>query len=220
MPCIAAPYTLTRAAAESAATACYLTVPGIDALERVRRSMNCDLKGLCEHINLISKFTVPGAQAEVAQNQERIDAIGRTGQQHGFRFKKQDGYRPAYLGAKPPSAMELMDQSASKTPGLGATYQKLLSAVAHANLNGLSRFLIADGRLESDQPGQALVQLNVSDVDLAQQLLAGPMCASTLVEHLGWFAGWDTDEIRPLVIRMLHTWGRIARIPYAGPDLS
>ena len=32
-------------------------------------------------------------------------------------------------------------------------------------------------------------------MSLAQQLFVGSLCASTLVEHLRWFFGWDTEEI-------------------------
>jgi len=50
--------------------------------------------------------------------------------------------------------------------------------------------------------------------------MAGPLCVSTLVENLRWFLGWDTEALDPDVIAMLHTWGRIAGVPYPGPELS
>ena len=31
--------------------------------------------------------------------------------------------------------------------------------------------------------------------------------------------GWDTEALDPAVITMLHTWGRIAKVPYPGPEL-
>jgi hypothetical protein len=65
--------------------------------------------------------------------------------------------------------------------------------------------------------GRVLYPLNTSAGDLARRLIVGPMCAATLVEHLGWFGGWDVDEQRALVLRMIHTWGRIAGYPYPGP---
>jgi hypothetical protein len=43
-----APYSVTRAAAEAAAMAVYLTDPAIDGLERVRRNTNYRLDALCE----------------------------------------------------------------------------------------------------------------------------------------------------------------------------
>jgi hypothetical protein len=51
-----APYTVTRAAAEAAAMAVYLTDPAIDGLERVRRNMNYRLDALCEQIRLVGGF--------------------------------------------------------------------------------------------------------------------------------------------------------------------
>ena len=50
--------------------------------------------------------------------------------------------------------------------------------------------------------------------------MAGPLCVSTLVENLRWFFGWDTEALDPGVIAMLHAWGRIAGVPYPGPELS
>jgi hypothetical protein len=63
------------------------------------------------------------------------------------------------------------------------------------------------------------VQMNVTARDLAPHLLAGPICASTLVERLRWFFAWHTDGIDPVVIRMLDKWGRVAGLPYTGPEL-
>jgi len=62
------------------------------------------------------------------------------------------------------------------------------------------------------------VQANITASKAALDLLAGPLCASTLVEGLFPFFGWDMDLISPAVVRMLHTWGRIAGTPYPGPE--
>jgi hypothetical protein len=70
------------------------------------------------------------------------------------------------------------------------------------------------------EPGKVSVQMNLSARDAALHLLAGPLCVSTLVEHLRWFFGWDTEALHPAAIAMLHTWGRIAKVPYPGPELS
>ena len=215
---IASPFTLIRAAAEAAGTACYMTEFGITPLERIRRSMNWRLDGMCQKITMIRDFSIPEAAAEVAHMNARIAAIGRSGEAHDLTFKKADTYKSARLGDAPPTAMKLMDQCASRTPQLGATYQRLLSSVAHAKAHGLTMFLMNGIAADSDQPGQVLAPVNISAGDLARHLLVGPLCASTLVEHLGWFAGWDTDDISPLVIRMLHAWGRVAGVPYPGPE--
>jgi hypothetical protein len=62
--------------------------------------------------------------------------------------------------------------------------------------------------------------MNLTARDGALHLLAGPLCASTLVEHLRWFFGWNTEELDPAAITMLHTWARVAGVPYPGPELS
>jgi hypothetical protein len=114
--------------------------------------------------------------------------------------------------------MTLIAQCASRTSGVGATYQQLLSSVAHGQMHGLSRFLMRAPT--PAEPGKVIVQMNLSDRDAALHLLAGPLCASTLVEHLGWFFGWNTEALDPAAVAMLHTWGRIGGVPYAGPELS
>ncbi len=60
--------------------------------------------------------------------------------------------------------------------------------------------------------------MNLSAQDAALHLLAGPLCVSTLVEHLRWFFGWDTEALDPAVIAILRIWGRIAGVPYPGPE--
>jgi hypothetical protein len=112
--------------------------------------------------------------------------------------------------------MTLIDKSASRTSGVGARYQQLLSSVAHGQLHGLSRFLIHAP--SPADPGKVISQMNVTAHDLALHLLAGPLCASTLVEHLRWFCGWDTSEFDGTTLTMMRVWGRIAGVPYTGPN--
>ncbi len=112
--------------------------------------------------------------------------------------------------------MALVDACASDTPGLGVAYQRLLSAVAHAKTHGLSRFLMPSDA--PDASGRPQVELNVPASTFALELLAGPLCGSTVVERLASYTGWDADEIRRPVVTMLDTWGRIAGVPYPGPS--
>ena len=112
--------------------------------------------------------------------------------------------------------MTLIDQCTSRTRGLGALSYQMLSGVAHARLHGLSHFLMTS---PAAQPGKVRVQMNVACDVLAQQLFVGPLCATTLVEHLRWFLGWDTEKIDPAANRMGATWGRIAHVPFMGPTL-
>ena len=36
----------------------------------------------------------------------------------------------------------------------------------------------------------------------------------------GWFFGSSTEAVDPAVLAMLHIWGRMAGVPYTGPDLA
>lgn len=216
---VASLYTLTRGAAEAGAIACYMSEPGIDSLERTRRLMNHNLVALHEDLNMLSRFEGQDAASKAARHRGQQAAIARTGHRFGLALTKpRKAFTPCFLGDKPPSAMALIDKYASRTSGVGATYQQLLSSVAHGQLHGLSRFLMrAPTPAES---GKVSVQMNLSARDAALHLLAGPLCVSTLVEHLRWLFGWDTEALDPAVIAMLHTWGRIAQVPYPGPELS
>jgi hypothetical protein len=204
-------YTLSRAAAEAAATGCYLSGAGIDDRERIRRYMNHRLGGLCEEINMVGSFTGPQAAAYAAHMEGQVAAIARGAGQHGFSFHDRDRWRAAYIDERPLSAMVLIDRCASRRPLTGATYHRLLSGVAHAQSHGLARFVMAG----SGTPGR--VTLNSSAQSLALELLVGPLCAATLVEHLSWYPGWDCDTARTLATRMVHVWGGIAGVPAADP---
>ena len=210
------PYTVMRAAAESASIACYLTEDGIEPLERIRRNMNRRLESLSQQIVMMTPFTIPGAAEDVAAKEARVAAIAESGQRHGFRFRARNEHRSAYFHEKPPSAMKLIDLCASRTPGLGATYQRFLSSVAHSQLHGLMQFVMSPVALLETEGSRVVRPLGVSVESAAQHLIIGPLCAATLVNHLGWFVGWDIDDQRALTVRMLHTWGRIAGIPYPG----
>jgi len=216
---VASLYTLTRGAAEAGAIACYLSDPGIDSLERVRRLMNHNLAALHEDLNMLGRLGGKDAAAKMARHRDQEASIARTGCHFSLAFTRpRRGYSACYLGDKPPGAMALIDKCATRTAGVGAAYQQLLSSVAHGQLHGLSRFLMRAP--DPAPPGKVITQMNLSARNAALHLLAGPLCVSTLVESLRWFFGWDTEALDPRVIAMLHTWGRIAGVPYPGPELS
>jgi hypothetical protein len=85
--------------------------------------------------------------------------------------------------------MTMIDQCASRTSGVGATYQQLLSSVAHGQLHGLSRFVMRAPT--PAEPDKVIVQMNLAAHDAALHLLVGPLCAAALVEHPRWFFGWN-----------------------------
>jgi hypothetical protein len=216
---VASLYTLTRGATEVGAIASYLSDLGIDPLERVRRLMNHNLAALHEDLNMLGRFGGEDAAAKTARHRGQEAAIARTGCQFGLAFTRpKKGFTACYLGDKPPGAMALIDKCATRTAGVGAAYQQLLSSVAHGQLHGLSRFLVRAPA--PAEPGKVITQMNLSARNAALHLMAGPLCVSTLVENLRWFFGWDTETLDPDVTAMLHTWGRIAGVPYRGPELS
>ena len=70
------------------------------------------------------------------RHQAQLEAIKRAGQQHGWTFTPQNRARSAFLGDEPSRTMTLIDQCASRTPGLGAVSYQMLSGVAHARCRG------------------------------------------------------------------------------------
>jgi hypothetical protein len=221
---IASPHTTARAVAESCARACYLAEPGIEPLERVRRVMNYRLDSLCHVIVMLREAPVPGATGQLAEKQARVAAVMRAGRHYGLQFHPQKNLRPAWLGTgkdqEPPGATRLIDACASATPGLGRFYQQILSSVTHGSVWGLSQFLRSRLLLDGAPPGQVLTQPSITSLDMARNLLAAPLCVSTLTERLRDYAGWDISPLGPPVARMLTAWGRVAQIPYPGPLLA
>lgn len=215
---ITALYTLSRGAAEAAVLPCYLTEVGITPLERVRRNMNSHLEGICQDLNMLRRSSGPEAGQKIAQHEQQLAALERTGERHGFSFTPPKKFRSAYLGEKPEPVMTLIDKCAARTRGVGASSYQILSGVAHARLHGLSRFLVTDAQATAD-PGKVQVNLNARAGELAQQLFVGPLCTMTLVEHLRSFLGWDTTEIDRSVTYMTNIWCRISGIPSTGPRL-
>lgn len=210
-------YTLTRGAAEAGAIACYLSDPGIDPLERVRRLMNHNLGALHEDLNMLGRFGGEDVAAKTARHRSQEAAIARAGCHFGLAFTRpKKGFTACYLGDKPLGAMALIGKCATRTAGVGAAYQQLLSSVAHGQLHGLSRFLMRAP--DPAPPGKVITQMNLSARNAALHLMAGPLCVSTHVENLRWFFGWDTEALDPGVIAMLHTWGRIAGVPTPAPS--
>ena len=73
-------YTLARSALEAAAQAYYLTEPGIEPLERVRRHMNLDLRALHENGRMLRKIADPPSVAKASKHADRELVIGRAGE--------------------------------------------------------------------------------------------------------------------------------------------
>jgi len=115
--------------------------------------------------------------------------------------------------------MELMNECAARAPGFGALTYQMFSGVAHAKLHGLSRFLAPNGEPLLGRQGGGSVEMNITAGEIAQQLFATMVCASTLVNQMRYFLGWDTEQLDAAATRMHATWSRIAGAPYDGPIL-
>ncbi len=92
---VASLYTITRAAIETASIACYLSEPGIEPLERVRRLMNHNLGALHEDLNMLGRFSGEDAASKAARHRAQETAIARAGHQHGLAFT------PAFWATSP-----------------------------------------------------------------------------------------------------------------------
>jgi hypothetical protein len=75
-------------------------------------------------------------------------------------------------------------------PGLGRTYQLLLSATAHSAVHGLAQML-APVSLNEGRPGEALAAVNIDPRRLAVELVVGPLTAHSLARGVDWFTGCD-----------------------------
>lgn len=206
------PHTVIRGAAEAAALGSYLADPDADQRERVRRGVNVRLAGVCQERLALRRFTDSGpeAAAKIAGIDQVLGRFERSASAHGFAFVAPDGFKPAYLDTKTPSTTDLLGRYVF--PGaatLGRAYYSGLSSVAHSQLNGLMRKVISDGT------GSA--GINATAKDTALELLAGPLAASTLVEYMVPWLGWDPAALNASIPAMFDLWGRIADVPYPGP---
>jgi hypothetical protein len=209
-------YTVMRGASEAAAIASYILDPNIDARERVRRTINCRLDGLNEQIAMLKPFEDQPDMATVkAGLQGTVASIEKSSRTHGFTFHKANGYKAAYLDERLPTIMKLIDDCAGDVPQQGASHYRVMSGVAHAGAHGLTRLLVS-----GVVPGSGTVQTNVSAETMALDLFAGPLCASTVVEYLLPYLGWDPERMKPAVVGMLETWGRVCGVSAALPRLG
>jgi hypothetical protein len=158
--------------------------------------MNYRLDGLCEQIWMVRALPGDNAARKVARNEKRVADFARSAALHGFAF--HDKGRPgqsAYLDTRQPPAMQLMGLAADNdSPDLGATYQRLLSAVAHSGLHGLA-WLLSPVAPNEGRPGEALAVVNLDARSLARELVAGPLCGVSLAKGVQWFTGCDMSDL-------------------------
>lgn len=227
-----APATVARAAVEAAGQIVYLSEP-CDARERVRRAMNERLVDLTASKGLAVVFakheeTQPpqhgseaSAQDTVNRQAERIERILRAAKNQEFKVHRgRQPHQAPYLEERPPTMTglaELAISTGARSKNLGTVYYKTLSAVAHSKSHGLMTHIL--DRIPDDPiAGTQMVRPGISATDSARNLIAAPLASVAVVESLFPHVGWDIDLVRGQIVRMLHAWGRIANVPYPGPD--
>jgi hypothetical protein len=200
-------YALIRCALEVAAQGCYLTEPGIEPLERVRRHMNMDLHALYEDSRMLRKVGDLRSVAKADRHAHREQVIGRVGMEFELPFTAATDRHQAHLGKRPPPVMKMIEGCLPDEPALKCAYQ-LLSGVAHGLWHGHSRLL---GPGEIDTSGKVGLGLRIGASALARDLAPAPLCASVLASRLGWYTGWDCQDLNASITMMSASWERIAR---------
>lgn len=199
-------YSLIRSALEVAAQSCYLTEPDIEPLERIRRHMNLDLQALYEDSRMLRKVGDSPSVAKAGRHAHREQVIGRVGMEFGLIFTAATDRRQGYLGERPPPVMKMIEGCLPDEPALKSAYQ-LLSSVAHGLWHGHSRLL---GPGEIDTSGKVSLGLRIGAGTLARDLAPAPLCASVLARRLGWYTGWDCENLNASITMMSTSWERIA----------
>jgi hypothetical protein len=212
-----AAYTLARGAVEAAAIGCYLTDADIDGRERLRRTINYRLQGMCERVRLFQDLRSDEAAEKLDESKRRIADFARSASQHEFTFHGMNGKgRSAYLDKPQPPAMGLISRAVDKNmPTLGRTYQRLLSATAHSAVHGLARML-APVAANEGRPGEVLAAINRDPRSLATELVVGPLTAFNLASGVEWFCRCDMTGLHGPANRMLMTWSRVGQIAAPG----
>ncbi len=92
-----------------------------------------NLAALHEDTNMLDRLGGQDAVAKAARHRSREEAIARTGCHLGLAFTRpRKGFTACHLGDRPPGATALIDKYATRTAGVGAICQQLLSSVLPA----------------------------------------------------------------------------------------
>lgn len=119
-----------------------------------------------------------------------------------------------YLDHPLPSTTRLCEAVVSDTPRLGALYYSQLSAVAHARAHGLAAHTQMVAANEDRATGDGLAAVGISPGEAALNLLAAPLAATGVAQHLFPACGWELESIRESAQTMLAAWGQIGEVPY------
>lgn len=138
-PSMYAPFTVARSVLEISVQTWYLLEPGIGAEERALRSVNVRLRSLWEQSQLVGVDESPEWRAQLDHVQRRMDEIVAAARARNISARgRGDGRRSPWVGSGPKSTVKLADEClGSAVPGLGSTFWRSLSSVAHGQAHGL-----------------------------------------------------------------------------------
>ncbi|GAA3797145.1 hypothetical protein GCM10022403_033840 [Streptomyces coacervatus] len=196
-----------RSAMEVAARGYHLLDPEITPLERICRQQNERLVSLSEGKRLAVLLKQPQESINVLDN--RTKAIFDSARNHGLTPHPKANPHP-YIGSKPPSATKLIDEAVGQPKGLGETYYKVMSAVAHGREHGITQYFTYQGALLDPTHADAFGSIETTPKMTAQYLSGTPRAMANILDRLYDRFGWPGAAIQPALTRMRATWDRIA----------
>jgi len=203
------PSAQARSAMEVAARGYHLLDPGIPPLERIRRQQNERLVSLSEGKRLVEVLKQP--QESTDKLNERAKAILDSARRQGLApHPKPD---PPYIGSRPDSATTLIDHAVGQPEGLGSTYYKVMSAVAHGRAHGITQYFTHHGALLDRTHGDAFGSIETTPQQTAQYLSGAPRAMANMLVRLYSQFGWSDTDMQRALTRMRQTWDRIATSP-------
>lgn len=219
-PSMYAPFTVARSVLEISVQTWYLLEPGIGAEERALRSVNVRLRSLWEQSQLVGVDESPEWRAQLDHVQRRMDEIVAAARARNISARgRGDGRRSPWVGSGPKSTVKLADEClGSAVPGLGSTFWRSLSSVAHGQAHGLVQaFRPAVDGSTPEGGGGPLGQLSLSARQAALYAAGAPLACMAMLNRLYAYLGWDETELQSAAQVLLTTWTRVGQLPRVGP---
>ena len=211
--------TVSRGGLEAIAQANYLADPEIGTKERVRRHMNIRLNALHEQTRLLKGMDRPGRDnSDLDAKLAKIDIVLDSARTHSFGTTKAKGHKAPHIGTEPPSIMSLIEEAVSDNEnGLGATYYRWLSGVAHSQPHGLvgHAIPILDPSI-STTDGYVKTEISLSPKALAIRHMGVLLAIAPLIGRLCWLFDRPDHPASHAVQTALRVWGRVAEVDNQG----
>ncbi|MFI1246491.1 hypothetical protein OHA63_20820 [Streptomyces anulatus] len=218
-PSIYAPFTVARSVIEISVQLWYRLEPEIGAEERTIRYVNSRLRSLWEQSQMFSNDERAEARQHQNHTHRRMDEIVSAARAQNLPARgRGDGRRPPSIGSGHKGTLGLADECISATvPGLGSTYWRLLSSMAHGQAHGLVQAFTAstDGEVPVIE-GASVGELKLSAQQAALRAAGAPLACIAMLDRLYAYLGWDSTEVRSAAQAHLVTWSRIGQIRRPG----